>query len=70
MKIKLVFNTLTLNVRQRRAISLVSLDAIKSKIKNIIAHKSINVLPREEKTCEKWNFSPVINMTSNAIPNY
>ena len=53
MKIELVFNTLTLNVRLRRAISLVSLDAIKSKIKNIIAHKSINVLPREEKTCEK-----------------
>ena len=53
MKIELVFNTLTLNVRLRRAISLVSLDAIKSKIRNIIAHKSINVLHREEKTCEK-----------------
>ena len=35
-----------------------------------MAHKSIDVSPRKEKTCEKWNFSPVINMTSDAIPKY
>ena len=70
MKIELVFNTLTLNVRLRREISLVSLDAIKSKIKNIIAYNSIDVLPRKEKTCEKWNFSLVVNMTSNDISKY
>ena len=56
MKIKLVFNTLTLNVRLRRAISLVSLDAIKSKIKNIIAHKSINVLPERKKPVKSETF--------------
>ena len=38
------------------------------KIKNIMAYKSDDVLPWKEKICEKWNFSPAINMTSNAIP--
>ena len=34
------------------------------------AHKSNDVLTRKEKTHEKWNFSPAINMISNAIPKY
>ena len=42
----------------------------KSKIKNITVYKSIAFLPRKEKTCEKWNFSLVVNMTSNDISKY
>ena len=33
-----------------------------------MAYKSNDVLFRKEKICEKWNFSPAINMISNAIP--
>ena len=47
-----------------------SLDPIKSKIKNITVYKSIAFLPWKEKTCEKWNFSLVVNMTSNDISKY
>ena len=62
--------SLTLSGRLRWAISLVLIDAIKSKIENNTAQKSIDVLSRKEKTCEKLNFSPVIKITSNAIPKY
>ena len=67
LKIKFVSNT-----KRKIALGdLLSFDwRYKSKIENNTAQKSIDVLSRKEKTCEKLNFSPVIKITSNAIPKY
>ena len=69
MKIKHVSNTQRM-IALADILGWFSLDATKPKIKNITAYKSIGGLPRKEKTCEKWFFSPVINIPSNAIPKY
>ena len=47
-----------------------SLDALNPKLKILLHTRVLTFYLERKKICEKWNFSPVINMTFNAIPKY